>query len=107
MAAQSRSTGAGKGVLIAFMLGLAAVWSSPAAADPPDWAPAHGYRAKHKNKTKRPTKRSSSARSASPSCSPCASRGKRRKRTVRKARGTLARRDQMYQQLAQEHAGQQ
>ena len=52
MAAQSRSSAAGKGLIVAVLLALAAVWASPAAADPPDWAPAHGYRAKHKHKYK-------------------------------------------------------
>ncbi len=29
-----------------------AVWSAPASAEPPPWAPAHGYRVKHKGKHK-------------------------------------------------------
>jgi surface antigen len=31
------------------MMTLAAVLTPPVAADPPDWAPAHGYRAKHEH----------------------------------------------------------
>ena len=42
-----------KKVLSAALIVLcAAVWSAPAAAEPPPWAPAWGYRAKHKGKNK-------------------------------------------------------
>lgn len=34
----------------ALILACGAVWSAPASAEPPPWAPAWGYRAKHKNK---------------------------------------------------------
>ena len=34
----------------ALILACGAVWSAPASADPPPWAPAWGYRAKGKNK---------------------------------------------------------
>lgn len=38
-------------VLAATLVALcAAAWSVPAGAEPPPWAPAHGYRAKHKGK---------------------------------------------------------
>ena len=36
----------------ALILVCAGVWSAPAAAEPPPWAPAWGYRAKHKGKNK-------------------------------------------------------
>lgn len=36
----------------ALILICAGVWSAPAAAEPPPWAPAWGYRAKHKGKGK-------------------------------------------------------
>ena len=42
-----------KKVLSAALIVLcAAVWSAPTAAEPPPWAPAWGYRAKHKGKNK-------------------------------------------------------
>ena len=38
---------------VALVFGISTVLIlDPAFADPPDWAPAHGYRAKHKNKHK-------------------------------------------------------
>jgi surface antigen len=47
------ATGLTKKVLSAAVIVIcAAVWSAPASAEPPPWAPAWGYRAKHKGKTK-------------------------------------------------------
>jgi len=39
-----------RGLTIAIIGVCVAVWSAPVSADPPPWAPAHGYRAKHKSK---------------------------------------------------------
>jgi surface antigen len=45
--------GSTKNVLSAALIVIcAAVWSAPVAAEPPPWAPAWGYRAKHKSKNK-------------------------------------------------------
>ncbi len=38
--------------MAALILACGAVWSAPASAEPPPWAPAWGYRAKHKGKGK-------------------------------------------------------
>jgi surface antigen len=38
--------------MAALILVCGAVWSAPASAEPPPWAPAWGYRAKHKGKNK-------------------------------------------------------
>jgi surface antigen len=38
--------------MAALILACGAVWSAPASAEPPPWAPAWGYRAKHKGKNK-------------------------------------------------------
>jgi surface antigen len=37
---------------VALILACGVVWSAPVAAEPPPWAPAWGYRAKHKGKNK-------------------------------------------------------
>ena len=42
-------------VVAALILICGAVWSAPASAEPPPWAPAWGYRAKHKGKNKHRT----------------------------------------------------
>ena len=38
--------------MAALILACGAVWSAPASVEPPPWAPAWGYRAKHKGKNK-------------------------------------------------------
>ena len=52
----SRLSIAGKGFVAALIAGLFAVWSLPAYADPPPWAPAYGYHAKNKSKGKKKKK---------------------------------------------------
>ena len=50
---QSNSISRMKRVAVAAMiLACGVVWSAPASAEPPPWAPAWGYRAKHKGKNK-------------------------------------------------------
>lgn len=41
-----------KPLIVLLICLCAVVWSAPVSADPPPWAPAHGYRAKHKSKHK-------------------------------------------------------
>ncbi len=41
-----------RAAVAALLLVCGAVWSAPASAEPPPWAPAWGYRAKHKGKNK-------------------------------------------------------
>ena len=38
--------------MAALILACGAIWSAPASAEPPPWAPAWGHRAKHKGKNK-------------------------------------------------------
>lgn len=43
-------TKARKPLALIVLISLFAVWTGPVTAEPPPWAPAHGYRAKHKTK---------------------------------------------------------
>ncbi len=48
----SSFSGFKRAAVAALILACGAVWSVPASAEPPPWAPAWGYRAKHKGKNK-------------------------------------------------------